>query len=107
MTRDVLNSENSNFVMSQLKGDTIYRIELRAHNAIGFSQPTNLLMRTALGESANELGNEFTYDLASLAGGRSGYGYGYSGATRATTSSSSAVVCLFAACALCFAFTAL
>lgn len=75
VTRDVLNSENSNFVMAKLMGDTCYRIELRAHNAIGFSQPASVLIRTALGESdaSNELGT-FTYDLASLYAGRNGAG---------------------------------
>lgn len=43
--------------MSSLKGDTYYRIELKAHNAIGFSQPSSLLMRTARGESSNALGS--------------------------------------------------
>lgn len=47
--------------MSDLRGDTYYRIEVSAHNAIGFSKPTSLLMRTAVGESANALGSLLYY----------------------------------------------
>lgn len=42
--------------MSELQGDTYYRLELRAHNAIGYSASSSLLMRTARGESTNTLG---------------------------------------------------
>lgn len=45
------------FKMSDLRGDTYYRIELSAHNAIGYSKPVALLMRTAIGESPNILGS--------------------------------------------------
>lgn len=106
VTREALNSENSNFRMSQLKGDTCYRIEVKAHNAIGFSQGTSLLMRTALGESTNELG-PLTYDLA--AGVAGGFGTGTSGggggaamhANAARSLRLAALSVLFAACA-CF-----
>lgn len=37
--------------MAKLSPNTYYRIELRAHNAIGFSTPASILMRTARGES--------------------------------------------------------
>lgn len=43
--------------MTDLRGDTYYRIEVRAHNAIGYSKPVALLMRTAIGESPNILGS--------------------------------------------------
>lgn len=55
--RDVDVADNSNFKMTGLQGDSSYRIELRAHNAIGFSQPATLMMRTARGESTNKLGS--------------------------------------------------
>ncbi|XP_046649181.1 fasciclin-2-like isoform X4 [Daphnia pulicaria] len=38
---------NVRFEMKNLKADTIYRIELRAHNVIGFSAPAEILLRTA------------------------------------------------------------
>lgn len=47
--------------MADLRGDTYYRIEVSAHNAIGLSKPTTLLMRTAVGESANALGSLLYY----------------------------------------------
>ena len=40
---------NVRFEMKNLKADTIYRIELRAHNVIGFSAPAEILLRTAKG----------------------------------------------------------
>lgn len=57
VTQNVPITDTTNFKMSSLKGDTYYRIELKAHNAIGFSQPSSLLMRTARGESTNALGS--------------------------------------------------
>lgn len=86
VTRDVLNSDNSNFVMPQLKGDTYYRIELRAYNAIGFSQPATLLMRTAQGESTNVLGT-LSYGFAS----RSSFGGSLTGGAGRTVSGASTV----------------
>lgn len=47
--------------MSNLRGETYYRIEVSAHNAIGYSKPTSLYMRTAVGESANALGSLLYY----------------------------------------------
>ncbi|KAG4069565.1 hypothetical protein HA402_006931 [Bradysia odoriphaga] len=49
VTQDVPKTVTNDFKMSGLSGDTYYRIEVRAHNAIGFSQPSPLLMRTARG----------------------------------------------------------
>ena len=57
MTRDISATDSNALKMSELQGDAYYRIELRAHNAIGFSQPSHLLMRTARGESTNALGS--------------------------------------------------
>lgn len=103
VTRDVLHSENSNFVMSRLSGDTCYRIELRAHNAIGFSQATSLLMRTALGESADELGT-FTYDMADPA--RAGaFGGDSASAAGAAAAAPALLLALLIAGAVCFVLT--
>ncbi|XP_055603627.1 fasciclin-2 isoform X3 [Uranotaenia lowii] len=39
----------THYEMRDLQADTYYRIELLAHNAIGFSKPAHLLLRTARG----------------------------------------------------------
>lgn len=41
---------NVRFEMKNLKPDTIYHIELRAHNIIGFSAPAEIILRTAKGK---------------------------------------------------------
>ena len=41
---------NVRYEMKNLKPDTIYHIELRAHNIIGFSAPAEILLRTAKGK---------------------------------------------------------
>lgn len=82
--QDMPATDTNNFKMSTLQGDTYYRIELKAHNAIGFSQPALLMMRTARGESSNKL------FYSNFAGGFSGSGGGgssppYTNAAAATT----------------------
>jgi hypothetical protein len=37
--------------MKNLKPDSFYRVELRAHNVIGFSAPAEIYLRTAKGQS--------------------------------------------------------
>ena len=37
--------------MKNLKPDSFYRVELRAHNVIGFSAPAEIFLRTAKGQS--------------------------------------------------------
>jgi len=41
---------NVRFEMKNLKPDTMYHIELRAHNIIGFSAPAEIILRTAKGK---------------------------------------------------------
>ncbi|XP_031621318.1 fasciclin-2 isoform X3 [Contarinia nasturtii] len=48
-TKNAPPSETVGFKMTELRGDTYYRIQIRAHNAIGFSKPVTLLMKTAVG----------------------------------------------------------
>ncbi|KAI9590654.1 hypothetical protein GQX74_008821 [Glossina fuscipes] len=43
--------ESTAYEMSHLSGNTYYRIELRAHNVIGFSSPASIIMKTTRGES--------------------------------------------------------
>lgn len=50
--------------MTNLESDTYYRIELRAFNAIGGSNPASLTIKTARGESTKKHG----YDLLQKAG---------------------------------------
>lgn len=43
--------QHTSYVMSNLKPDTTYKVELRAHNAIGDSTPAEVRIRTARGEN--------------------------------------------------------
>lgn len=90
-TQDMPATDTNNFKMGSLQGDTYYRIELRAHNAIGFSQPALLMMRTARGESSNKL------FYSNFAGGFSGGGSSppytsAGGATFTTTTTATAII---------------
>jgi hypothetical protein len=38
-------------MLNDLIPDSYYRVELRAHNSIGYSIPTNVYLKTARGES--------------------------------------------------------
>lgn len=58
--RDYIAYTYSNQVLNDLNSDTYYRVELRAHNAIGYSAPTNAYVKTARGESRDSFGT-FTY----------------------------------------------
>lgn len=49
VSTDVVDS--TSFEMSGLSGNTYYRIELRAHNIIGYSSPASIIMKTTRGES--------------------------------------------------------
>mgnify|MGYP003507277463 FL=1 len=42
-------------MLNQLSQDTYYRVELRAHNAIGFSIPTHIYLKTSRGEGESNL----------------------------------------------------
>lgn len=58
-------TETSGFKMTNLRGDTYYRIQIRAHNGMGYSNPVTLMMRTAVGESSNALGSLLYYGHSS------------------------------------------
>jgi len=64
--------ETTSFEMSQLVGNTYYRIELKAHNAIGYSSPASIIMKTTRGESDSANNNLGT--LLYSAGYNSGVG---------------------------------
>lgn len=49
-TEEVTGQDNPEFRMLDLTSDTYYKIELRAHNAIGYSTPAQLTIKTARGE---------------------------------------------------------
>lgn len=73
-TKNAPPSETVGFKMIELRGDTYYRIQIRAHNAIGFSKPVVLFMRTAVGESPNALGSLLYYGHSSAS---SNYNYDF------------------------------
>ena len=51
MRTQVAYPANVRYEMKNLKPDTLYRVDLRAHNVIGFSAPAEILLRTAKGQS--------------------------------------------------------
>lgn len=44
-------------MLDKLSPDTYYRVELKAHNAIGYSIPTNAYLKTARGEGESLIGD--------------------------------------------------
>lgn len=46
----------ANYDLGGLKPETYYRIEVRAHNAIGSSDPAKIMLKTAIGESNESYG---------------------------------------------------
>jgi neurocan core protein len=49
-TSDLSSAEHTAFVLRALTADTHYKIELRAHNKIGFSTPGEVVIKTARGK---------------------------------------------------------
>ena len=49
-TKDLSSSEHTMHELRNLHADTHYKIELRAHNKIGFSTPGEIIIKTARGE---------------------------------------------------------
>ena len=49
-TRDLPSADNTAFVLRNLIADRHYKIELRAHNKIGFSTPGEVVIKTARGK---------------------------------------------------------
>jgi neurocan core protein len=49
-TRDLSSAEHTVFVLRNLIADTHYKLELRAHNKIGFSTPGEVVIKTARGK---------------------------------------------------------
>ncbi|SPP89153.1 blast:Fasciclin-2 [Drosophila guanche] len=64
--------ETTSYEMTDLNGNTYYRIELKAHNAIGYSSPASIIMKTTRGESDSANNNLGT--LLYSAGLNSGVG---------------------------------
>lgn len=46
--------QHTTYMMGNLKPDTTYKVELRAHNAIGHSTPAEVRIRTARGEPSDK-----------------------------------------------------
>lgn len=59
MCRTIDSIEYSNHDLRELSPDTYYRVELQAHNAIGYSTPSNFLLKTARGESMSPGKNDY------------------------------------------------
>lgn len=89
--RDYIAYTYSNQVLNDLNADTYYRVELRAHNAIGYSAPTNVYVKTARGESPSSFGT-LTYQA----------GYGASASSAATKSLLQLSCLVLCSCSLTF-----
>lgn len=62
--------QHTTYQMTHLQPDTVYKVELRAHNAIGHSSPAEIRIKTARGKDSNY------------------FSYAYSGAIKVTSNSS-------------------
>jgi len=49
-SEDLKSPDKTAFLMDNLNADTFYRVEVRAHNEIGFSVQSELVFKTATGE---------------------------------------------------------
>ncbi|XP_066902573.1 fasciclin-2 isoform X2 [Halyomorpha halys] len=64
--QDLKSTELTSYTIVDLQPDTFYKIELRAHNAIGYSIPGEIYLRTIRGLETNMLHNEKTPLSSSL-----------------------------------------
>lgn len=49
-TEDLKSPDRTSYLMDNLHADTYYKVEVRAHNDIGFSVPSELVFKTAMGK---------------------------------------------------------
>lgn len=87
-------SETTSYQMTDLSGNTYYRIELKAHNAIGYSSPASIIMKTTRGESDSDNNNLGT--LLYSAGFNSGVSSLHKHLTTTTTTSTTATTTIIA-----------
>ncbi|XP_037807700.1 fasciclin-2 isoform X2 [Lucilia sericata] len=60
--------ESTSYEMTRLSGNTYYRIELRAHNIIGFSSPASIIMKTTRGIDVIQVAERQVLSSASIVG---------------------------------------
>ncbi|XP_017030458.1 fasciclin-2 isoform X3 [Drosophila kikkawai] len=60
--------ETTSFEMTQLNGNTYYRIELKAHNAIGYSSPASIIMKTTRGIDIIQVAERQVFSSAAIVG---------------------------------------
>ncbi|KPU75267.1 fasciclin 2, isoform B [Drosophila ananassae] len=60
--------ETTSFEMTQLNGNTYYRIELKAHNAIGYSSPASIIMKTTRGIDVIQVAERPVLSSAAIVG---------------------------------------
>ncbi|KRK06011.1 fasciclin-2 isoform X1 [Drosophila yakuba] len=61
-------TETTSFEMTQLVGNTYYRIELKAHNAIGYSSPASIIMKTTRGIDVIQVAERQVFSSAAIVG---------------------------------------
>ncbi|CRL04468.1 CLUMA_CG017550, isoform A [Clunio marinus] len=61
LEKDYIPHDRSNQLLDKLSPDTYYRVEIKAHNGIGYSPNTSVYLKTARGESQRSFDGTFTY----------------------------------------------
>ncbi|XP_034139629.1 fasciclin-2 isoform X1 [Drosophila guanche] len=60
--------ETTSYEMTDLNGNTYYRIELKAHNAIGYSSPASIIMKTTRGIDVIQVAERQVLSSAAIVG---------------------------------------
>ncbi|KAM8719562.1 hypothetical protein ACLKA7_005748 [Drosophila subpalustris] len=60
--------ETTSYQMTDLSGNTYYRIELKAHNAIGYSSPASIIMKTTRGIDVIQVADRQVLSSAAIVG---------------------------------------
>ncbi|XP_034489459.1 fasciclin-2 isoform X3 [Drosophila innubila] len=60
--------ETTSYQMTDLSGNTYYRIELKAHNAIGYSSPAAIIMKTTRGIDVIQVADRQVLSSAAIVG---------------------------------------
>ncbi|XP_068154477.1 fasciclin-2 isoform X2 [Drosophila tropicalis] len=60
--------ETTSYEMTNLNGNTYYRIELKAHNAIGYSSPASIIMKTTRGVDVIQVAERQVLSSAAIVG---------------------------------------
>jgi len=65
-SEDLRSPDKTSFLMDNLNADTFYKVEVRAHNDIGFSVPSELVFKTATGVDIPPMQPPYSNRLSSV-----------------------------------------